>query len=154
MGWWVGGWVVGWLAGWLVGWFVGWLVGWLAGWLAGWLVGWLVGWLAGWLVGWLVGWLAGLLAGWLVGWLVGLFGVVGRLPDAGVDLAEWHIYIQINRASFGDRFLPLMFQTRKKAEGSTVDLFAETFGPQPNLTAGLGEANRDVFLSVSSGQTL
>ena len=64
------------------------------------------------------------------------------------------VVAQINRANFGDRFLQLMFQTRKKAAGSTVDLFSETFGPPPDLTTVLGEANGDVLRRFSSGASL
>lgn len=46
--------------------------------------------------------------------------------------------IQINRAKGGDRFMPLMFQTRTQAKGSTVDLYEETFGAPPDLSAALG----------------
>jgi hypothetical protein len=34
--------------------------------------------------------------------------------------------------------MPLMFQTRKKPKGTTIDLFEETFGKPPNLSVPLG----------------
>ena len=50
--------------------------------------------------------------------------------------------IQINRAKGGDRFMPLIFQTRKKEEGTTVDLFPETFGRTPDLSEVIGGPER------------
>ena len=47
--------------------------------------------------------------------------------------------IQINRNNGGDRFMPLMFQTRKQDYRSNVDLFEETFGPKPDLRPVIGE---------------
>jgi len=42
--------------------------------------------------------------------------------------------IMVNRPEGGDRFMPLMFQTRSPEAGSTVDLYDETFGTRPDLT--------------------
>lgn len=49
--------------------------------------------------------------------------------------------IQINRNNGGDRFMPLMFQTRKQDYRSNVDLFEETFGEKPDLRPIVGEKN-------------
>ena len=62
--------------------------------------------------------------------------------------------IQINRDKGGDRFMPLMFQTRKKPAGSTVDLFEETFGPKPDLSVVLGEKNIVLRKTFESGSKL
>jgi hypothetical protein len=59
--------------------------------------------------------------------------------------------IQINRASGGDRFMPLMFQTRKQPAGTTVDLFADTFGGPPDLRVPLGEKNVELSTTFNSG---
>ena len=58
------------------------------------------------------------------------------------------------RAVGGDRFMPLMFQTRKKPEGSTVDLFEETFGTKDDLRTVLGEANTELWQNFDRGATL
>lgn len=47
--------------------------------------------------------------------------------------------IMINRGKGGDRFQPLLFQTRTQEAGSTVDLYEQTFGQLPDLTPALGE---------------
>jgi len=62
--------------------------------------------------------------------------------------------IQINRAKGGDRFMPLMFQTRKKPAGSTVDLFEQTFGPKPDLRVVLGEKNTALGQNFNRGKDL
>lgn len=80
-----------------------------------------------------------------------------KVPPAIWDFAEELVVlggIQINRADGGDRFMPLMFQTRKQAEGSTVDLFTETFGPKPNLREVLGEANPELWQDFDRAQTI
>ena len=46
--------------------------------------------------------------------------------------------IMVNRGTGGDRLLPLMFQTRTQAQGSCTDLYSETFGAEPDLSAILG----------------
>ena len=48
--------------------------------------------------------------------------------------------IMVNRGVGGDRFMPLMFQTRGKDAGSVKDLFEEAFGPYPDLYSALGTA--------------
>jgi len=55
--------------------------------------------------------------------------------------------IMINRGVGGDRFMPLMMQSRRKAEGTTIDMYEDTFGPPPNLEAGLGGtiSNEEIF---------
>jgi len=55
--------------------------------------------------------------------------------------------IQINRAVGGDRFMPLMMQSRRQAKGTVVDLYEETFGKAPDLNAALGGlvSNAEVF---------
>jgi len=46
--------------------------------------------------------------------------------------------IMVNRAQGGDRFMPLLFQSRTEGKGSVVDLYEEAFGPLPDLEAALG----------------
>jgi hypothetical protein len=55
--------------------------------------------------------------------------------------------IMVNRGQGGDRFQPLMFQTRTAAEGSAVDLYEETFGQKPReeVAAVLGSSTLNVF---------
>ena len=62
--------------------------------------------------------------------------------------------IQINRDIGGDRFVPLMFQTRKQREGSTVDLFEATFGPKPDLSTVLGKTNLKLRQDFNNGANL
>ena len=50
--------------------------------------------------------------------------------------------IMINRGKGGDRFMPLLFQTKKQEAGTVVDLYEQTFGPPPDLVPVLGEKNR------------
>jgi hypothetical protein len=47
--------------------------------------------------------------------------------------------VQINRFQGGDMFQPLMFQTVTKS-GKTTDLYADTFGPMPQLAPVIGSA--------------
>jgi len=65
-----------------------------------------------------------------------LFGALPGFFDYGGEVAVVG-GIQVNRADGGDRFMPLMFQTLTKG-GVTTDLYAETFGPPPDLTKALG----------------
>ena len=55
--------------------------------------------------------------------------------------------IMVNRAIGGDRFMPLMFQSRKAAPGTAVDLYEEAFGKPPNLQSAVGSAlsNDEIF---------
>lgn len=55
--------------------------------------------------------------------------------------------IQVNRASGGDVFMPMMLQTRGKEEGTTVDLYEETFGapPETKLREVLAGSNIDLY---------
>jgi len=46
--------------------------------------------------------------------------------------------VMVNRGIGGDRFMPLMFQTRTQAQDSCTDLYSETFGAEPDLSAILG----------------
>merc|ERR1719238_2465262 len=39
--------------------------------------------------------------------------------------------IMVNRGVGGDRFMPLMLQSRTQNDGSVVDLYEEAFGPPP-----------------------
>ena len=48
--------------------------------------------------------------------------------------------IMVNRGKGGDRFVPLMFQSRKQAEGTVEDLYTETFGPRPDIETALNGA--------------
>ena len=61
----------------------------------------------------------------------------GGIYDDAVEVAVLG-GIQINRAVGGDRFMPLMFQSRKQAPGTVVDLYEETFGAPPDLREALG----------------
>jgi len=55
--------------------------------------------------------------------------------------------IMINRAKGGDRFMPLLFQTRTKQLGSTQDLYPEAFGEaRPSLTAALMSRERSDYM--------
>jgi len=55
--------------------------------------------------------------------------------------------IQINRAVGGDRFMPLMMQSRQQKEGTVVDLYETTFGRAPDLSDALGGtiSNEEIF---------
>lgn len=48
--------------------------------------------------------------------------------------------IMVNRGVGGDRFMPLMFQTRRQSPGTVVDLYEEAFGAPPDLYPALGNA--------------
>jgi len=63
------------------------------------------------------------------------------LWDDGEELAVLG-GIMINRGKGGDRFMPLMFQSRQQADGTMKDLYRETFGARPDLISVLGEGNR------------
>jgi len=52
--------------------------------------------------------------------------------------------IMVNRGRGGDRFMPLMFQSRQQAAGTSVDLYQQTFGPTPDLRPVFGEANTEL----------
>jgi len=73
------------------------------------------------------------------------FFVDDILPGADYwdDVSEIAVLggIMINRAKGGDRFMPLMFQTREEEAGSTKDIFEEAFGPLPNLETALGSGD-------------
>ena len=48
--------------------------------------------------------------------------------------------IMINQGDGEDKFVPLMFQTRKDKPGTSVDLYQTAFGkPPPNLAYPLGD---------------
>ena len=53
----------------------------------------------------------------------------------------------VNRGVGGDRFMPLMLQSRGKDVGSTVDLYTEAFGdaPREKVQEALGQTNFQVF---------
>lgn len=52
--------------------------------------------------------------------------------------------IMVNRGRGGDRFMPLMFQSRRQEAGTTEDLFEKTFGPKVDLVPILGQANAEM----------
>ena len=63
--------------------------------------------------------------------------------------------IMINRGVGGDRFMPLMFQSRKAEKGTVVDHFEEVFGPAPreaveDVLAGSGISVFDYDLDKRS----
>jgi len=64
--------------------------------------------------------------------------------------------IQINRDVGGDRFMPLMFQTRRQAENSNRDLFPETFGSirDRDLRYVLGLDNEELGKNFNRGKYL
>jgi hypothetical protein len=55
--------------------------------------------------------------------------------------------IMVNRGVGGDRFMPLMLQTRGKEEGTAKDMYGEIFGATPDLSSALGGgiSNADIF---------
>lgn len=55
--------------------------------------------------------------------------------------------IMVNRGVGGDRFMPLLLQTRGKEDGSSKDLYTEAFGPKPDLASALGgvTSNAEIF---------
>ena len=55
--------------------------------------------------------------------------------------------IMVNRGVGGDRFMPLMMQSRRKAEGTTIDMYEETFGTPPNLEKSFNGAitNEEIY---------
>jgi len=55
--------------------------------------------------------------------------------------------IMVNRGVGGDRFMPLLLQTRGKEDGTSKDLFGEVFGAKPDLSTALGGgiSNADIF---------
>ena len=55
--------------------------------------------------------------------------------------------IMVNRGVGGDRFMPLLLQSRGKEDGSSKDLFEEAFGAAPDMSAALGSGltNDDLF---------
>ena len=53
--------------------------------------------------------------------------------------------IMINRGKGGDRFLPLMFQTREQAPGTTRDIYAEAFGSKPDLSYPLAGGSAEFY---------
>jgi len=70
------------------------------------------------------------------------FFVDDILPGADYwdDVSEIAVLggIMVNRAKGGDRFMPLMFQTRTDRPNSAKDLYTEAFGPLPDLEMALG----------------
>ena len=46
--------------------------------------------------------------------------------------------IMVNRGVGGDRFMPLLLQSRGKEDGTSKDLFEEAFGAAPDMSAALG----------------
>jgi len=53
--------------------------------------------------------------------------------------------IMINRGKGGDRFLPLMFQTREQAPGTTRDIYKLAFGSKPDLSLPLGGGSAEFY---------
>ena len=55
--------------------------------------------------------------------------------------------IMVNRGVGGDRFMPLMLQSRTKQDGSVNDLYQEAFGapPEAQLRQVLAGSNIDLF---------
>ena len=55
--------------------------------------------------------------------------------------------IMVNRGVGGDRFMPLLLQSRGKEDGTSKDLFEEAFGAAPDMSAALGSGltNDDLF---------
>lgn len=52
----------------------------------------------------------------------------------------------VNRAKGGDRFQPMMFETRTRQMGSTTDLFQEAFGNKPSVVASVGSRKRSEYM--------
>jgi len=53
--------------------------------------------------------------------------------------------IMVNRAEGGDRFVPLMFQTRTDQPDSSMDIYESAFGPPPDLSYVLGKKGAEGF---------